>query len=112
MSDAPTRDELRPGTLDMLVLSSLALGTMHGYAIAQHIERVSADVLRVEQGSLYPALDRLQRKGWVTSAWGETPTKRRARYYTITDSGRARLGEELARYDRVSLAIARVLDRA
>ena len=78
MSDAPTRDELLPGTLDMLVLNSLALGTMHGYAIAQHIERLSADVLRVEQGSLYPALDRLQRKGWVTSAWGETPTKRRA----------------------------------
>ena len=112
MSDAPTRDELLPGTLDMLVLHSLALGTMHGYAVAQHIERLSADVLRVEQGSLYPALDRLQRKGGVTSAWGETPTKRRARYYTITDTGRARLGEELARYDRVSLAIARVLDRA
>jgi PadR family transcriptional regulator, regulatory protein PadR len=112
MTETAPRDELPPGTLDMLVLHSLALGTMHGYALAQHIERLSADVLRVEQGSLYPALDRLQRKGWVTSAWGETPTKRRARYYTITDSGRARLGEEKARYDRVSLAIARVLDRA
>jgi PadR family transcriptional regulator, regulatory protein PadR len=106
------RNELVPGTLDMLVLHALSLGTLHGYAIAQHIERLSEEVLRVEQGSLYPALDRLQRQGLATSAWGETPTKRRARYYTITDSGRARLGEELARYDRVSLAIARVLHRA
>ena len=108
----PERSELVPGTLDMLVLHSLSLGTMHGYAIAQHIERLSDEVLRVEQGSLYPALDRLQRKGWVVSEWGETPTKRRARYYTLTASGRARLGEELSRYDRVSLAIARVLKRA
>src|SRR5688572_16792026 len=109
---APDRSELVPGTLDMLVLHTLSLGSMHGYAVAQHIERLSDEVLRVEQGSLYPALDRLQRKGWVTSAWGETPTKRRARYYTITASGRARLGEELSRYDRVSFAIARVLRRA
>jgi PadR family transcriptional regulator PadR len=112
MTETTPRDELLPGTLDLLVLHSLALGTMHGYAIAQHIERLSADVLRVEQGSLYPALDRLLRKGWVTAAWGETPTKRRARYYTLTDGGRARLGEEIARSDRVSLAIARVLHRA
>ena len=108
----PDRSELVPGTLDMLVLHTLAWGPMHGYAVAQHIERLSDEVLRVEQGSLYPALDRLQRKGWVTSEWGETPTKRRARYYTITASGRARLGEELSRYDRVSFAIARVLRRA
>ncbi len=108
----PDRSELVPGTLDMLVLHALSLGTLHGYAIAQHIGRLSDEVLRVEQGSLYPALDRLQRQGWVTSAWGETPTKRRARYYTITDSGRARLGEELARYDRMAFAIARVLRRA
>ena len=109
---APDRSELLPGTLDMLVLHTLSLGAMHGYAIAQHIERLSDEVLRVEQGSLYPALDRLQRKGWVVSEWGETPTKRRARYYTLTASGRARLGEELSRYDRVSFAIARVLRRA
>ena len=106
------RSELLPGTLDLLVLHTLTLGPLHGYAIAQHIERLSDEVLRVEQGSLYPALDRLQRKGWVTSEWRETPTKRRARYYTITDSGRARLGEELSRYDRLALAIARVLRRA
>jgi transcriptional regulator len=106
------RGELVPGTLDMLVLHTLSVGPMHGYAIAQQIERLSDEVLRVEQGSLYPALDRLQRQGWVTSEWGETPTKRRARYYTITASGRARLGEELSRYDRAALAIARVLQRA
>jgi PadR family transcriptional regulator PadR len=98
-----------PGTLDMLILHSLTLGSMHGYAIAQHIGRLSKDVLRVEQGSLYPALDRLQRHGWVKSEWRETPTKREARYYTITVSGRKQLAEELSRYDRVSGAIARVL---
>jgi PadR family transcriptional regulator PadR len=101
--------DLLPGTLDMLVLHSLTLGPMHGYAIAQHIGRLSEDVLRVEQGSLYPALDRLQRKGWVKSEWRETPTKRQARYYTITAAGRKQLGDELSRYKRVSGAIARVL---
>jgi PadR family transcriptional regulator len=101
-----------PGTLDMLILNSLTLGSMHGYAIAQHIGRVSEDVLRVEQGSLYPALDRLQRQGWVKSEWRETPTKRQARYYTVTASGRKQLGEELSRYDEVSGAIARVLKRS
>jgi transcriptional regulator len=107
-----SRGEIIPGTLDMLILHSLTLGPMHGYAIAQHIGRLSEDVLRVEQGSLYPALDRLQRQGWVTSQWRETPTKRQARYYTITASGRKQLGEELSRYDRISGAIARVLRRA
>ncbi len=100
-----------PGTLDMLILNSLTLGSMHGYAIAQHIGRLSEDVLRVEQGSLYPALDRLQRQGWVKSEWRETPTKRQARYYAITASGRKQLGEQLSRYDQVSGAIARVLKR-
>ena len=108
----PGRSELVPGTLELLILQTLATASLHGYAIAQHIERLSDEVLRVEQGSLYPALDRLQRKGWVTSEWRETPTKRRARYYTLTASGREQLGAELARYDRVSLAIARVLRRA
>ncbi len=108
----PQRNELLKGTLDMLILQTLTLQPMHGYAIAQHIERRSEDVFRVEQGSLYPALDRLQRKGWVTSEWAETPTKRRARYYTITKAGRKQLGEALSRYERVSLAIARVLGRA
>src|SRR5437762_12699722 len=101
--------ELLPGTLDMLVLQTLTLQSMHGYAIAQHIRRLSDSVLSVEQGSLYPALERLQRKGWVTSNWGETPTKRRARYYTITVAGRKQLGNEIMSFDRVLAAIQRVM---
>ncbi|MEJ7810718.1 MAG: PadR family transcriptional regulator [Gemmatimonadaceae bacterium] len=112
MLDTRPRGDLVPGTLELLVLQTLTLGSLHGYAIAQHIERLSEAVFRVEQGSLYPALDRLQRKGWVTSAWRETPTKRRARYYTITAAGRKQLGAERSRYERVSLAIARVLGHA
>jgi len=110
----PSRDATGPlqGTLDMLILHTLTLGPMHGYAIAQHIGRISEDVLRVEQGSLYPALERLQLKGWVTSAWRKTPTGRQARYYTLTASGRRQLGEKVSQYDRMAAAIARVLRRA
>ena len=93
----------------MLVLQTLTLQSLHGYAIAQHIRRLSDSVLSVEQGSLYPALERLQRKGWVTSKWGETPTKRRARYYTITVAGRKQLGNEIMSFDRVLAAIQRVM---
>jgi transcriptional regulator len=106
------KSDLLPGTLDMLVLQTLSLGTLHGYAIAQHIERLSNDVLRVEQGSLYPALERLQNAGWVKSKWAKSPTGRRARYYTLTASGRKQLGEEISKFDQVALAIARVLGRA
>jgi transcriptional regulator len=108
----PTQSDLLPGTLDMLILMTLTLAPLHGYAIAQHIERSSESVLKVEQGSLYPALERLQRKGWVTSKWGESPTKRRARYYTITAAGRKQLGEEISSFDRVLGAINRVMRRA
>jgi transcriptional regulator len=109
---AGKKPELLKGTLDMLILQTLTLQPMHGYAIAQHIGRLSEDVLSVEQGSLYPALERLQKKGWVTSRWGESPTGRQARYYTLTAAGRRQLGEELAAFDQISLAIARVLRRA
>lgn len=112
MTDRDPRSELLPGTLDMLVLRTLSLGSLHGYAIAQHIQRVSNEVLRVEQGSLYPALERLQRAGWVKSKWGKSPTGRRARYYTLTKSGRKQLGQEISEFDQLSLAIARVLGRA
>jgi transcriptional regulator len=112
MAPRKSRNELIPGTLDMLVLQTLSLGSLHGYAIAQHIERLSEDVLRVEQGSLYPALERLQNAGWVTSKWGTSPTGRRARYYTITASGRKQLGQEISAFDSITLAIARVLGRA
>jgi PadR family transcriptional regulator, regulatory protein PadR len=109
---ARSKSEILPGTLDMLVLRTLSLGSLHGYAIAQHIERISGDILRVEQGSLYPALERLLADGWVTAKWGKSPTGRRARYYTITASGRRQLGEEISQFDTLSLAIARVLGRA
>jgi PadR family transcriptional regulator PadR len=109
---APKKSELLKGTLDMLILKTLTVQPMHGYAIAQHIERLSRDVLAVEQGSLYPALERLQKKGWVTSRWGETPTGRRARYYTITASGRRNLGQEISSFERVLLAIHGVMRRA
>lgn len=112
MMPKSSRSELVPGTLDMLVLHTLTLGALHGYAIAQHIEKLSDSVLQVEQGSLYPALERLQRKGWLTSSWGQTPTGRRARYYTITASGRKQLGEEISNFDRAMLAINRVMKRA
>lgn len=101
--------DLLKGTLDMLILQTLTLQPMHGYAIAQHIQRLSDDVLSVEQGSLYPALERLQKKGWVTSKWGESPTGRRARYYTITASGRRQLGEKLTSFAQMVTALQRVL---
>ena len=106
------RSELLKGTLDMLILKTLTVQPMHGYAIAQQIERLSDDVLAVEQGSLYPALERLQQKGWVTSEWGESPTGRRARYYTLTAAGRKQLGAEIDGFERVLGAIQAVLRRA
>ena len=110
-AEPPAPNELLKGTLDMLILQSLTVQPMHGYAIAQHIERLSGAVLSVEQGSLYPALERLQRSGLVTSKWGKSPTGRRARYYTITASGRKKLGQEISAFDQLSLPIARVLGR-
>ena len=106
------RDELMPGTLDMLILKAISLAPMHGYAIAQHLRQVSQDILQVEEGSLYPALQRVLGKGWAKAEWRETPTKRRARYYTITAAGRRQLGEEISDFDRVLFAINRVMRRA
>ena len=108
----PPKSDLLPGTLEMLVLHALTLGPLHGYAIGRHIAQLSESVLKVEQGSLYPALERLQAKGWVTSKWGVTSTRRRARFYTITAAGRKQLGEEVTNFDRVLLAINRVMRRA
>src|SRR5215469_6641729 len=93
------RNELLKGTLDMLVLQTLSVQPLHGYGIAQQIEALSEDALRVEQGSLYPALERLQKKGWIASKWGESPTGRRARYYTLTAAGRRQLGNEISSFD-------------
>jgi transcriptional regulator len=101
---------LMPGTLEMLILRTLAVERMHGYAIAQHIARVSNDALQVEKGSLYPALERLQRSGWVTARWEQSPTGRRARYYSITASGRRALGEEISAFQEMYDAVTRVLN--
>ena len=109
MPRVTSQDELLKGTLDMLILKTLSVQPMHGYAIAQHIERLSAGVFAIEQGSLYPALERLQTKGWLTSKWGASPTGRRARYYTITATGRRRLGEKVSSFDRVLAAIEAVM---
>ena len=101
--------ELLPGTLDMLILSSLLVQSMHGYAIAQHIQRLSQDKLRVEEGSLYPALQRMRQKGWIKAQWGQTPNNQRARYYTITPSGRKQLGVEESSFAQVLAAINLVM---
>ncbi|MEO6445304.1 MAG: PadR family transcriptional regulator [Gemmatimonadaceae bacterium] len=107
--DAAPRSELLKGTLDMLILQTLTVQPMHGYAIAQQIQRLSEEVLSVEQGSLYPALERLLTQGWVTSKWGQSPTGRRARYYTITASGRRHLGAEISSFERMLTAIQGVM---
>lgn len=101
--------ELLPGTLEMLILRTLTAGRMHGYGIARNISRSSDGLLKVEKGSLYPALERLLRGGLVTSKWGSTPTGRKARYYTITATGRRALGEEISAFEAMYAAIARVL---
>ena len=114
MSPQPSneRHDLLKGTLDILVLKTLTAEPMHGYGIAQQIERLSGSVLSAEQGSLYPALERLQKQGWVHSKWGISPTGRRARYYTITRAGRKQLGQAISNFDQVMLAINQVLRRA
>jgi transcriptional regulator len=106
---APRRADMLPGTLEMLILKTLSLGPLHGYGIAQHIQRVSQEVLSVEEGSLYPALQRMQVKGWISSEWKQTPTRRRARYYRLTAAGRKQLGVETSGFRELILAITRVL---
>ena len=107
------RCEIPPGTLYMLILKSLArLGPMHGYGIALHIQQTTEDVLQVEEGSLYPALQRMLVKGWVKAEWRQTENKRRARYYTLTPDGRKQLASEMREFERVMAAIRRVLQPA
>ena len=107
------RSSLVQGTLDMLILRTLAIGPAHGHQIAKHIQRTSDDVLQVEHGSLYPALHRLQRKGWIVSKW-ETPEsgQREFRYYRLTTAGRKQLLLEGSKWDQVVAAIARVMNPA
>ena len=107
MSDKKT--DLLQGTLDMLILKTLALEPIHGYGVAQRIQQISKDVLRVNQGSLYPALRRLERKGWIEAEWRESENNRRARYYKLTRAGRKQLGEETREWERLAQAVARIL---
>ena len=101
--------DLLPGTLDMLVLKILMRGHLHGYAIAQLIQQLSDDLLRVEEGSLYPALQRLELNGWIEGEWGLSANNRRARFYRLTPDGRKHLAEESARYRQVTGAVARIM---
>jgi transcriptional regulator len=106
---APTRSDLLQGTLDVLVLKTLASGPMHGWGISQRIQQVSDDVLAVNQGSLYPALHRLEEKGWIQAEWGNSENNRRARFYSLTRAGRRQLAEETESWERFAAAVARVL---
>lgn len=106
------RTGIPPGTLDMLILKSLSRGPMHGYGIGEHIHQMSEDVLEVEEGSLYPALQRLLIQGWVSAEWGQSENNRRARFYRITAAGRKQLERELSEFQRVIRAISRVIQTA
>jgi len=101
--------DLVQGTLDLLILKTLALGPMHGWAVGQRIQQISNGILQIQQGSLYPALHRLEQQGWIRAEWGESDKNRRAKYYSLTRAGKKRLGEELAQWERLSAAIALVV---
>lgn len=102
-------NELLPGTLDMLILKAVSLGPLHGYGILLRIQQISRDLLRIEQGSLYPALYRLQHRGLIDSTWGLSENNRRARFYRLTASGRSRLEEEIARWEKLATGVGHVL---
>ncbi|HEY6391992.1 MAG TPA: PadR family transcriptional regulator [Bryobacteraceae bacterium] len=106
------KTEIPPGTLYMLILKTLVREPMHGYGIAMHIQQTSDDVLQVEEGSLYPALQRMLIKGWVVAEWAQSENNRRARYYKLTAAGRKQLAVELSQFDRVMQAIGRVIQTA
>jgi PadR family transcriptional regulator PadR len=101
--------DLLQGTLDLLVLKTLALESMHGYGISQRIKQVSRDVLRVQEGSLYPALYRLEHKGWIESEWGASENNRKAKYYRLTRTGRKQLDIEAVNWERLSAAVTQIL---
>ncbi len=100
--------ELLQGTLDLLILKSLSLGPLHGYGIIQRIRQMSEEMLTVEQGSLYPALYRIEQRGWVKSKWGTNETRRRARFYTLSRAGRRQLASEEKSWDLLALAVSKV----
>jgi transcriptional regulator len=108
-SEVPTRVDLLQGTLDMLILKALTAGPMHGYGVARWLERTTGATLRVEEGSLYPALSRMTERGWVSRAWGVSENNRRARFYSLTQEGERQLREEAAVWSVFTDAVARVL---
>lgn len=103
------REELLQGTLDLIVLRTLLFGPMHGHAIATSIEKTSEDILKIDHGSLYPALHRLRRRGWIASTWGVSKNNRRAKYYRLTSAGRKQLVVETTKWERLVRAIARIV---
>jgi transcriptional regulator len=106
------KTDLLQGTLDLLILKTIALQPMHGWAIAQRIQQISKDVLQVQQGSLYPALHRLEHKGLIRAEWGPSENNRRAKFYSLTKTGREQLEEERASWERLTAAIAQILETA
>ena len=108
MSD---QTDLIQGTLDLLIMRTIALEPMHGWAIAQRIQQISDELLRVQQGSLYPALHRLEDQGWITAEWGASDNNRRARFYALTRAGRKQLATELSKWERLSAGVNLVLER-
>src|SRR5690242_15351602 len=108
----PNKSDLLQGTLDMLILKIVALGPIHGYAIAHRIRQISKEVLQVQQGSLYPALHRLEKRGWLSASWGEAETGREAKFYALTALGRKQLAEESANWRRLSEAVTLILETA
>ena len=110
--ESPLQSELLQGTLDMLVLKTLVLGSAHGYTIAHSIEQGSEEVLQIEHGSLYPALHRLQNRGWVASFWGTSENNRRAKYYRLTPEGKKQLAAQSSRWEEVVRAIGRIMKPA
>jgi PadR family transcriptional regulator, regulatory protein PadR len=110
---APSRGEVLQGTLDLIVLKTLdALGPLHGYGIAMRIKQVSEDLLKLNQGTLYPALLRLEQRGWVSSKWGVSENNRKAKYYSLTRAGRKQLAAEAASWERMSALMSRLLQGA
>ncbi len=109
---AETKSDLLQGTLDMLILKTLSLAPMHGWGISQRIQQISKDVLQVNQGSLYPSLHRLERRAWIASEWGTSENNRRAKFYRVTRTGRRQLAEETENWERLSTAIASIMQTA
>jgi len=105
----PERIELPQGTLDLLILRTLSLGPQHGWAISERVQQISDDVLRIQQGSLYPALHRLERRGWIKAKWGASENNRRAKYYELTKAGQKQLATEQDTWEKLTAAVAQVL---